>query len=90
MFGGGFIQQMVNKMKENKSLLPSKRSRFGNHLNKAEEKTPSQTKLYLPKTDSKRLAHKKRKLTRRSQIEWTLIYVFFTLFFGLFLWFVFA
>jgi hypothetical protein len=90
MFGGGFIQQMVNKMKENKSLMPSKRNRFGTHLNDGNDTRQTITRLNFPRTNSKRLAHKKRKLTRKSQVQWILIYVFFTLFFGLFLWFVFA
>jgi hypothetical protein len=90
MFGGGFIQQMVTKMKENKSLLPSKRNRFGTHLSDGNDTQPRKTRFNFPSANSNRLAHKKRKLTRKSQVEWILIYVFFTLFFGLFLWFVFA
>ncbi len=78
MNGGGFIQQMVNVMRENRALLSSKR-RKNNETNNLRS---GKTRLKFPKGDPTRIRKIKRKYRRQSNAQWMLIYIFFGLFFG--------
>lgn len=86
MFGGGFIQQMVNTMRNNRALQSSRKRKKGN----IDDGKSGKTKLKFPKGNPERMKNVKEKNYNRSKKEWILIYIFFGLFFGVMLIWVFV
>lgn len=87
MNGGGFIQHMINTMRENRALLSSKK---GKHRDQNGKRRAGRTKLKFPKIKSKELEMIKKKHRFRSKTQWLIIYIFFGLFFGAMLLWVFT
>lgn len=78
MFGAGFIQQMITTMRDNRALLSSQHRKKNN----SEDRRAGKTKLKFPKGDPERIKMTREKYNQRSKAQWLLIYIFFGLFFG--------
>ncbi len=78
MIGAGFIQQMINTMRDNSALLASKRRKNRT----ADDSRAGKTRLKFPKGDPARINRSKIKYTQQSKVQWILIYLFLGLFFG--------
>lgn len=72
MGGGGFIQQMVNVMRDNHASLTSKtkRSNAKTDLSKA-----SITPLRFPSGTPERIANIRKRAERKSTHQWIIIYI---------------
>jgi hypothetical protein len=79
MNGGGFIQHMINTMRQNRALLSSKKRK---HRDQHGKQRTGRTLLKFPKMEAKELEKVKRKQRFRSKAQWLIIYTFFGLFFG--------
>lgn len=87
MGGGGFIQQMVNTMRDNRASLTSKTKR-GN--SKSDPGSENKTALKFPTADPERLKRIQEKARKKQSIQWIIIYSFAVIFLAGILWFTFS
>lgn len=86
MGGGGFIQHMVNSMRDNRASLTSKTKRGQSKSNASSE---HKTSLKFPTSDPERLKRIQKKARRRKSNQWVIIYSFAVIFIAGILWFTF-
>tara|TARA_B100000508_G_C11465858_1_gene282482 strand:+ start:27638 stop:27895 length:258 start_codon:yes stop_codon:yes gene_type:complete len=77
MGAGGFIQNMVQVIRENKAMLSS----YGKKKPSAERRA-GKTELKFPKGNPAELKRKKKRYQQRSRIEWLIIFIILGTFFG--------
>lgn len=87
MNGAGFIQQMINTMRDNRALKTSQQRK---NRKESGDQRAGKTKLKFPKGSDQQLQKVKHQHSKRSKIQWIVIYTFFTLFFSVMMWFVFS
>lgn len=78
---------MVNSMRDNRALKSSQRRK---KRNESDDRRAGKTKLQFPKESDQRLQKVKEQHSKRSKIQWIVIYTFFTLFFSVMMWLVFS
>lgn len=77
MGGEGFIQNMIQVLRENKSLLPS-----SSRQKHSAKRRAGKTQLKFPKGNPAELKRKKKRYQQRSRIEWLIIFIVLGTFFG--------
>ena len=67
-FGAGHIQDMINRMKQNRSLRPSARAKFKDH-NRAVIYGDSETQLQFKTVSREKLIQIKKNIQQRARLD---------------------